>query len=285
MKTFSIGTFGFSKSEMSMLERAFSFTVLTKRIRAYELKEDISSSPPDIIMLNIDSPSDIQQWENYKAQFSADNIPYAGVSSKIPKKSPYQIRLPFYANRVLKVLDEITIKELGYVPELTIGDNDAPSKMGVMEVATLDTETTPNSRPVSREEEEATGEVIVTRGERAKVLVADNDEAAQNQLSLSLNLLGIKADYTDSGEQVLQLIHDKTYDAVVLNTALNGLDGYHVCKAIRKDPDNSGIPVIMLAEHNNALVKFRCQKAGCTVFAAKPLTYESFKNIAQQYIH
>ncbi len=283
MKTFSIAAFGFTPSELSMLQRAFSFTTLVNRTRAYKLIEDIAAETADIAMVNVENDAALNEWSNYQQAHTDTNIPFAAVSTKIPKKSQYQIRLPFYANRVLKVLDEITVKELGYVPELNIGEEDSQAEIGVLDVATVP-KPAPKKTETKQPEISGSPEIVVARNTRHTALVVDDNLPVRKQIGLSLSLLGVEAEYAETGEHALELLQTNKYDAVLLEHDLPGMDGYQVCKAIRENPVNGKIPVIMLGKKNTGLNKIRSKMAGCTTFMIKPLSHEEFESISRKYI-
>ena len=69
-----------------------------------------------------------------------------------------------------------------------------------------------------------------------KSLVVDDSPPMRKQIELELDLLGIVADFAESGEQAYELLaNGTTYDLIFLDVLLPGIDGYKVCKTIKKD--------------------------------------------------
>ncbi len=275
MKLFTVAALGFPSSKLTMLEQAFSFTVLVKRARAYELVKDLDPSSPDIVLVNIESPEALATWEAYKTKKGTSAPPFAAVSTKIPRKAKYQIRLPFYAPRVLKVLDEISIKELKFVPEITIEDEDNEHPVNILNVATL-----PDPPPAPQEQQD----VIVTNKARHTVLVVDGNTSTQKLMGLNLTLLKLDADYANDGESAKTLLQRNTYDAVFIEATLPDMSGYELCKSVHNELNNTELPVIMLADKNNSINKLRGKMAGCSIIKTKPLTHQELEEIAKEYI-
>ena len=77
----------------------------------------------------------------------------------------------------------------------------------------------------------------------ATVLLVEDDPAARQGLELALRRLGYELRLAETGEAVLDGIGEAGVDVVVLDVMLPGLDGFEVCRRLRR---NSDIPVIML---------------------------------------
>jgi twitching motility two-component system response regulator PilG len=275
MKIFTVGALGLSSSKLSMLKQAFSFSVLVKRIRAYELIEEIGDTFPDMFLVNIENDEALQQWQKYKAEKGAIDIPFAAVTTKIPKKAKYQIRLPFYATRVLKVLDEITARELGFVPELTIDDNKTKEEVNLLDIKTID-------QPVTKKHD--LDEVIIAPASKHTVLIVDSNPSMQKILRLSLSLLKVDADCTSQGETALNLIQSNQYDAVFVEAELPEMSGYQICRAIRENPGNSKLPVIILTSKNKGTNTLRGKISDCTTSISRPISHKDLEAISQEYI-
>ena len=88
----------------------------------------------------------------------------------------------------------------------------------------------------------------------------------------------------DNGRDALDMTRRHRPDLVVLGLDLPEMDGIACCAAIRRDPDLSGIPVIMVARSAGAADRERCAGAGCNGFFTFPFTRQEFLKAAQQHI-
>ena len=76
-----------------------------------------------------------------------------------------------------------------------------------------------------------------------KVLLVEDDPGARQGLELALRRLGYQVRPAETGEAALDGIRQDTVDVVVLDVMLPGLDGFEVCRRLRRGSD---VPVIML---------------------------------------
>src|SRR5262249_47557466 len=84
----------------------------------------------------------------------------------------------------------------------------------------------------------------------ATVLLVEDDPAARQGLELALRRLGYSVHAAGTGEAALRDIRDAAADVVVLDVMLPGLDGFEVCRRLRRDGD---VPVIMLTARGDDL--------------------------------
>jgi twitching motility two-component system response regulator PilG len=59
-------------------------------------------------------------------------------------------------------------------------------------------------------------------------------------------------------------------DLILLDITMPKLDGYEVCKRIRKDPRTARVPVVMLSGKDGFFDKVKGRMAGATEYLTKP---------------
>lgn len=79
-----------------------------------------------------------------------------------------------------------------------------------------------------------------------KVLVVDDAAIFREPIAAAVRAAGYEVDAESHGGDALQVIMDLRPDLVLLDLAMPGMDGLTCLECIRKNPDISGIPVIML---------------------------------------
>ena len=67
-----------------------------------------------------------------------------------------------------------------------------------------------------------------------KILVVDDEKLIVKGISFSLQADGMEVDAAYDGESALQKIREKSYDLVILDLMLPGMDGMEVCQAVRR---------------------------------------------------
>lgn len=103
---------------------------------------------------------------------------------------------------------------------------------------------------------------------KADVLLVDDEEQFLKVLSQRLEGRGIKVDTSTSGEDALQKVEGKSFDAIVLDLAMPGMSGIETLKRIRKE--NPDLQIIMLTGHGSVEKGVEAIKAGAVDFLEKP---------------
>ncbi len=103
--------------------------------------------------------------------------------------------------------------------------------------------------------------------EKKRILIVDDDENIAELISLYLVKECFDTQIAQNGEEALEKF--KTYQPhlVLLDIMLPGIDGYDVCREIRK---NSEVPIIMLSAKGEVFDKVLGLKIGADDYMVKP---------------
>ncbi|MEE6146121.1 response regulator transcription factor [Bacillus cereus] len=93
------------------------------------------------------------------------------------------------------------------------------------------------------------------------ILVLENDITIRSFITLNMKRAGFNVLKTDTGEKALELLKQHNVDIVILDVMLPGIDGFRVCKSIRKKNEDIGIIIL------TALVQEKDQVYGLTIGA------------------
>jgi two-component system, OmpR family, response regulator MtrA len=102
----------------------------------------------------------------------------------------------------------------------------------------------------------------------ATVLLVEDDPAARQGLELALRRLGYEVHVAGTGEAALDGISGAAVDVVVLDVMLPGVDGFEVCRRLRRDSD---VPVIMLTARGDDFDIVAGLEAGADDYVVKPV--------------
>ena len=80
-----------------------------------------------------------------------------------------------------------------------------------------------------------------------KVLVVDDDRAVLRLIKRFLTADGMTCVLADNGSDALMLIRESPPDIILLDVKMPGLDGFAVCRTLKKGASTRAIPVIMLS--------------------------------------
>ena len=78
----------------------------------------------------------------------------------------------------------------------------------------------------------------------ATLLVVEDDRKLVRALERGLEREGYEVDVAYTGEEALERVRARAYDAVVLDVMLPGADGFEVCEVMRREQRT--LPVLML---------------------------------------
>src|SRR5579884_2934697 len=81
----------------------------------------------------------------------------------------------------------------------------------------------------------------------AKILIVDDDAAVRAVLKKYLASIGLAVVMTDNGSEALLLIRESRPDLVLLDVEMPGLDGFAVCRLLKKETASRQTPVIMMS--------------------------------------
>ncbi len=81
---------------------------------------------------------------------------------------------------------------------------------------------------------------------KGKIFVVDDEEDILDLVEYVLKKDGFDVHRFSSGEEILQKLRQNVPDLILLDLMLPGVDGLDVCRILKKDPNLSSVPVIML---------------------------------------
>jgi DNA-binding response OmpR family regulator len=107
-----------------------------------------------------------------------------------------------------------------------------------------------------------------------RILLVEDDRKVANFIARSLRENAYAVDVADTGEKALRLANAVTYDAVVLDVILPGINGIEVCRGFKARGIEA--PVMMLSA--TALVEQRVEglDAGAADYLTKPFVLSEF---------
>jgi len=99
------------------------------------------------------------------------------------------------------------------------------------------------------------------------ILVVDDEKTLVKALSFNLEKEGFRVEQAYDGEEALQKVFDLKPDLVVLDLMLPEIDGFEVCRRIRKKME---IPIIMLTARSEDIDKVLGLELGADDYLTKP---------------
>lgn len=107
-----------------------------------------------------------------------------------------------------------------------------------------------------------------------KVLVVEDTPAQMELITLYLRDSGYSVFTAKNAKDGLALIGQENPDVVVTDVVMEGMNGFEMCRAIKKNPDTKKIPVIACTSRNSDLDRMWGMKQGVDAYVSKPFTSE-----------
>jgi CheY-like chemotaxis protein len=102
------------------------------------------------------------------------------------------------------------------------------------------------------------------------VLIVEDEQAISRVLDLKLKQLGVTTMLASDGVSALELIKSQTFDCILLDLILPGIDGFNILEEIRKKDKN--MKVIVMTNLGQPEDRARVQKLGVTGYFVKSET-------------
>lgn len=100
-----------------------------------------------------------------------------------------------------------------------------------------------------------------------RILVIDDDQALCQLIQHRATQEQIKADYCHSGREGLRKIQEQTYQLVILDVMMPGMDGFEILEQIRQE---SKVPILMFTAKDDSASKVRGLRSGADDYLTKP---------------
>jgi CheY-like chemotaxis protein len=84
-----------------------------------------------------------------------------------------------------------------------------------------------------------------------KVLIVEDSPVQAQALQQLLESQGLDVRHALNGQAGIDLAHQWSPDAIVLDIKMPHLDGFEVCRRLQENSETSHIPIIMLTAHDS----------------------------------
>jgi len=104
------------------------------------------------------------------------------------------------------------------------------------------------------------------------ILIVEDEKDIVKMLDYNLKKEGFKTLSTHDGEDALDLVTKDRPDLVILDLMLPGMDGFEVCKTLKKENKTASIPIIMLTAKSQETDKIVGFELGADDYVTKPFS-------------
>lgn len=105
-----------------------------------------------------------------------------------------------------------------------------------------------------------------------KILIVDDEEHIRELIKFNLDKNGYRTICADNGLDALKMVKDENPQLILLDVMLPVMDGYDVCKEIRRDNSISSTPIIMITAKGEEFDKVLGLELGADDYMTKPFS-------------
>jgi two-component system, OmpR family, phosphate regulon response regulator PhoB len=115
------------------------------------------------------------------------------------------------------------------------------------------------------------------------VLLIEDSKTQAAQIKATLESVGLQVRVAYDGQEGLREVMERRPDLIVLDVKLPGMDGFQVCRRLKRTPETQSIPIIMLTEKDGAQATMSGIQAGADDYIPKDIfATEHLVNTLQQ---
>jgi DNA-binding response OmpR family regulator len=103
------------------------------------------------------------------------------------------------------------------------------------------------------------------------ILVVDDNRDNAEILGSFLESRGYEVVHAGDGRSALARIEETSPDLVLLDVMMPGMDGWQVCRAIKRHPEHGSIRVVMVTAKGDYEDKFEGMRSGADDYVVKPV--------------
>jgi DNA-binding response OmpR family regulator len=119
---------------------------------------------------------------------------------------------------------------------------------------------------------------------KRKVIIVDDDRDTREMLTLAFELEGYDVAQAANGLRLISSLHVDQPDLIVLDVMMSWIDGFELCRSIKKNDQFKGIPVIFLSARKSGEDHRQGLEAGAADYLTKPVHVEKLMERVRELI-
>jgi DNA-binding response OmpR family regulator len=103
-----------------------------------------------------------------------------------------------------------------------------------------------------------------------RVLVCEDQDAIRRMIETLVGSSGHEVVGVATGAKAVELASTESFDILLLDLMLPGLDGFEVCTRLRAQDSTRELPIFVISAMDDPESRERAKNAGATMFFGKP---------------
>ena len=116
------------------------------------------------------------------------------------------------------------------------------------------------------------------------ILIVDDERDLVEVLKLKLETEGYSTNEAYDGNAALEQVRQKRPDLILLDIMMPELNGYQVCRELKKDPNYKDIPIMMLTAKAQESDKFWGIETGADEYITKPFDFKKLLESIRKFL-
>ncbi len=127
------------------------------------------------------------------------------------------------------------------------------------------------------------GAAATTPPQRARILIVDDEEHVRSGIQRSLMLLGYHAETAASGEEALRMLERDSFDVMLLDIRMPGMDGVEVMRQVQQR--HSDLLILVLTGHASVESAIAAVKYQAADYLRKPASIHTIARAVAEAIN
>jgi DNA-binding response OmpR family regulator len=107
--------------------------------------------------------------------------------------------------------------------------------------------------------------------EKPRIIIVDDDRDTRELLALALETEGFEVTSAANGLRLISSLELHRPHLILLDVNMSWIDGFELCKAVKKNPHFREIPVVFVSGRGEPEDRRKGQEAGAADYFVKPL--------------
>jgi len=110
---------------------------------------------------------------------------------------------------------------------------------------------------------------------KPKIIIVDDDRETRELLAMALQMEDFEVTQAANGLRLISTLHVDQPDLILLDVNMSWIDGFELCRAVRKNEDFKDIPVIFISARSSSADVKRGIEAGAADYFTKPIELQT----------
>jgi DNA-binding response OmpR family regulator len=119
---------------------------------------------------------------------------------------------------------------------------------------------------------------------RGKILIVDDSPTDLTVMATPIRRDGYGVVTAHDGEEALARLEREAFDLVLLDVIMPGVNGFQLCRSLRRDPRHARLPIVLVTSKNQEFDRYWGLKQGANEYIIKPFSNEQLLAAVRRYV-